>query len=45
MCCFFIAIFFFGPRLGFLVYWLLPSGQVKISKTFNGFMIVSCGLA
>ncbi len=23
MCCFFTALVFFGPRLGFLVYWLL----------------------
>ncbi len=35
MCCFFTALLFFGPRLGFLVYWLLPAGQFKVNLAFN----------
>jgi hypothetical protein len=29
MCCFFLATGFFGPRLGFLVYWLFYPGRVN----------------
>ncbi len=29
MCCFFAALVFFGPRLGFLVYWLLAPLRVS----------------
>ena len=35
MCCFFTALFFFGPRLGFLIYWLVPAGGLKVMTTFN----------
>jgi hypothetical protein len=35
MCCFFTVLLFFGPRLGFLVYWLfLP---LKVSAAFGAF--------
>jgi len=30
MCCFFTALVFFGPRLGFLVYWILAPLYVVI---------------
>ena len=29
MCCFFTALVFFGPRLGFLIYWLLAPLRVS----------------
>ncbi len=32
MCCFFTALVFFGPRLGFLVYWLLV--PVRVTTAF-----------
>ena len=35
MCCFFTALVFFGPRLGFLVYWLLA--PVRVSTAFATF--------
>ncbi|MFC1921786.1 hypothetical protein ACFLY4_00725 [Chloroflexota bacterium] len=44
MCCFFATLFFFGPRLAFLIYWLLPAGQLKIAATFNTFIWPLLGL-
>ena len=36
MCCFFTALVFFGPRLGFLVYWLIAPVRVNLSlAAFN----------
>ena len=36
MCCFFTALVFFGPRLGFLIYWLLAPLRVSAAfATFN----------
>ena len=35
MCCFFTALVFFGPRLGFLVYWLIA--PVRVSLAFADF--------
>lgn len=35
MCCFFTALVFFGPRLGFLVYWLLA--PLKVNTAFQAF--------
>jgi hypothetical protein len=36
MCCFFTALMLFGPRLGFLVYWLLAPVRVATAyATFN----------
>ena len=36
MCCFFTALLFFGPRLGFLVYWLIRPVMVTAAfDTFN----------
>ena len=35
MCCFFIALFAFGPRLAFLVYWLIA--PVRVSAAFGTF--------
>ena len=36
MCCFFASLVFFGPRLAFLVYWLIAPLRVETAfKTFN----------
>jgi len=35
MCCFFTALFFFGPRLAFLVYWLIA--PARVTAAFNAF--------
>jgi apolipoprotein N-acyltransferase len=36
MCCFFAALVFFGPRLGFLIYWLIAPVRVNAAfATFN----------
>jgi hypothetical protein len=37
MCCFFAILLFFGPRLGFLVFWLFPYGQRLVSRAFKDF--------
>jgi hypothetical protein len=44
MCCFFTALFFFGPRLGFLVYWLVPAGQLKVNVAFQTWIWPLLGL-
>ena len=31
MCCFFTSLVFFGPRLAFLVYWLLAPLKVTVA--------------
>jgi len=42
MCCFATAIIFFGPRLGFLVYWLLAPVRVNAAvQAFNFPWLVS----
>jgi hypothetical protein len=42
MCCFAAAIVFFGPRLGFLVYWLLAPVRVNaVVQNFNFPWLVS----
>jgi len=36
MCCFITALFFFGPRLAFLVYWLIAPARVTAAvQAFN----------
>jgi hypothetical protein len=36
MCCFFAALLFFGPRLAFLVYWLVAPIRVNLAvQNFN----------
>lgn len=42
MCCFLTALFFFGPRLAFLVYWLIAPVRVSAAfATFNFPWLVS----
>lgn len=38
MCCFLSTLLFFGPRLAFLVYWLLPYGRAKTYLAFHTFI-------
>ncbi len=38
MCCFFTALLFFGPRLGILVYWLMPYGRLQFNLAFSTFI-------
>ena len=33
MCCFFVSLVFFGPRLAFLVYWLIAPIRVNAALT------------
>lgn len=35
MCCFFATLMFFGPRLGFLVWWLLA--PVRVNAALSNF--------
>jgi hypothetical protein len=42
MCCFFAALVFFGPRLAFLVFWLLAPIRVNAAlQVFNLPFLVS----
>ena len=44
MCCFAATLFFFGPRLAFLIFWLFPYGQVKVMAALNGWFWPLLGL-
>ena len=44
MCCFFLGLLFFGPRLAFLIYWLIPFGRIQISLAFNTWIWPLLGL-
>jgi hypothetical protein len=35
MCCFFLTLMFLGPRVAFLIYWLLA--PLKVQLAFNAF--------
>lgn len=36
MCCFFTTLVFFGPRLAFLIYWLILPAKVSTAlQAFN----------
>jgi hypothetical protein len=35
---------FFGPRLAFLVYWLIPAGQLRINLAFDTWIWPLLGL-
>jgi hypothetical protein len=42
MCCFFASLMFFGPRLAFLVYWIIAPVRVNSAlATLNFPFIVS----
>ncbi|HMK09491.1 MAG TPA: hypothetical protein VK449_10725 [Anaerolineales bacterium] len=42
MCCFFMVLAFFGPRLAFLVYWLIRPAYVQL--VFNTWIWPLLGL-
>ncbi len=44
MCCFVTSVLLFGPRMAFLVLWLLPYGYTRISLAFNGWFWPLLGL-
>lgn len=44
MCCFIAVLAMFGPRLAFLIYWLIPYGQLRVMATFNGWIMPLLGL-
>jgi len=35
MCCFFISLFAFGPRIAFLIFWLIA--PVRVNASFAAF--------
>jgi hypothetical protein len=35
MCCIFMSLLFFGPRVAFLIYWLIPYGRIQTALAFN----------
>jgi hypothetical protein len=38
MCCFLLALFGGGPRLGILVMWLFPQGRLLMNLAYNTFI-------
>jgi len=44
MCCLLASLALLGPRVAFLVYWLIPYGQLRISRAFNGWVLPLLGL-
>ena len=44
MCCFLGTLWFLGPRIGFLIFWLIPWGRFQITRAFNGFLLPLLGL-
>jgi hypothetical protein len=42
MCCFIMTVGFFGPRLGFLVFWLIA--PLRVNTAFNTFIWPLLGL-
>lgn len=37
MCCFFLTLMFLGPRVAFLIYWLLAPLKVNVAFTSLNF--------
>ena len=44
MCCFLTSLVIFGPRLAFLIYWLIPEGQLRINLAFDTWIWPLLGL-
>ena len=44
MCCLSIGLLFFGPRIGFLIYWLTPMGRAQMAPAFNTLIVPILGL-
>ena len=44
MCCSVIVIYFLGPRLGLLIYWLIPMGRTQFNLAFQSLIMPILGL-
>ena len=44
MCCSVLVIYFLGPRLGLLIFWLLPSGRNLFNLAFQSLITPILGL-
>jgi hypothetical protein len=44
MCCFFLILMFLGPRVAFLVYWLVPIGRMQVQLAFNNWIWPLAGI-
>lgn len=42
MCCFFTVLLFFGPRLAFLIYWIIF--PLRVQAALNSFIVSLLGL-
>ena len=43
MCCFFMVLAFFGPRLAILVMWLTAQGRFLMNQAFQGWLLPLLG--
>jgi hypothetical protein len=44
MCCFFLVLLFLGPRVGLLIFWLFPYGQLMMHYAFQNWFWPIVGL-
>ena len=45
MCCLISSLLLFGPRIAFLIYWLLtPRGGAKVGEAFGSWMVPLLGV-
>ena len=44
MCCSIIALMWLGPRVGLLIWWLLPGGRNQFNLAFNSLIMPILGI-
>jgi len=45
MCCLISSLLLFGPRIAFLIYWLLTArGGLKVAAAFDGWLVPLVGV-
>jgi hypothetical protein len=44
MCCFFLTLMAFGPRLALLIFWLIPYGRIQVALAFHTWIWPLLGL-
>ena len=44
MCCSVIALLFLGPRVGLLIWWLLPMGRDQFNLAFDTLIMPILGI-
>ena len=44
MCCLLSALLLIGPRVAFIVFWLLPATGQRVSKVFGNWVFPILGL-